>query len=138
MKQFTIVYDDDERRYFSQIQNPFYIEVSSPCGVFFLTIQEENTDKGLEIEMSLPLDDTTLHIIALEETIFYEEGIELVYVMAERLILKFLKSDDDVLDGNELKCEIMTALVSLAVKTVQNDPSYERYKNHTENVPHNF
>ncbi len=138
MKPIIIVYNREERRYFARFDGPVYIEVDNPCGVFYVTITEQVSQRSLEIEICMEYDDVVHHVISLEETKFDEEIIDLIYDTTENWILNFLSNDDDVLFTGELIMNLREKIRNRAREIAKSHPSYEAYKQHVETVDHSF
>lgn len=112
MKNFIIVVNDAESRYFFQIDGAFSIEIDAPGANFFIVIGNED-GKELDIEIPYEIEDCYLPYMMEYEDGFFDAAFQLMYDEAEKIIVEFLKSDKDYFSGDLLKSHLSIKLTEL-------------------------
>lgn len=140
MKKFTIIHNSENCRYFLHVDGPFYISVSESYGIFWLKFSDDSLhpDDGLDIEICPEIDAVSRHVIASENTDYVEMAICLIYEETQAFIVDWLDKGGDLMDADSLESLLMSRLKELAQCVAIEYPSYETYKNHVEETPHDF
>lgn len=132
MKSFSIVYNYDKFRCFAYINSPFSIDINELSGLLMFSITEMETDYCLEMEIPIELEDN-IKTQLLGNNELKKNLIDKTYDEAQRLLIDFLSTDNELLDG-DLFVTMLSIHVSSLGRLSVNTTNFSEKKNKVETI----